>query len=287
MTKAISKQLLPVYDKPMIYYPLSVLMLAGIRDALLISTPEDLPLFEQLLGDGSQWGMQLQYAEQPRPEGLAQAFLIGAEFLGDHPACLILGDNLFFGHGFPELLERAVQRNHGGTIFGYQVQDPERYGVVEFDESGKALSIEEKPVRPKSHFAVPGLYFLDNRVVEVASALKPSARGELEIADVINFYLKRGELQVELMGRGFAWLDTGTYDSLLSAGAFIETLEKRQGLKVACLEEIALKKGWIDAERLSRTIEELAPCGYREYLEQLLKDARATQAAGPHASIIC
>lgn len=288
VTKAISKQLLPVYDKPMIYYPLSALMLAGIRDALIISTAADLPLFEHLLGDGSQWGIQLDYAEQPRPEGLAQAFLIGAEYLGGDPACLILGDNLFFGHGFPELLERAGRRTRGGTIFGYQVNDPQRYGVVEFDGAGKAISIEEKPARPKSQFAVPGLYFFDNRVVEVASALEPSSRGELEITDVIDFYLKRGELQVEVMGRGFAWLDTGTYDSLQSAGAFIETLEKRQGLKVACLEEIALRKGWISPEQLQRSIEAISPCGYRQYLEQLLKDDRDAQAAGPHASsIIC
>jgi len=273
ITKVVSKQLLPVYDKPMIYYPLSVLMLAGIRDILIISTPEDWSKFEALLNDGSQLGLRLSYAVQPRPEGLAQAFVIGKDFVGDDNACLILGDNIFYGHGFPDILQRAVQLDKGGLVFGYWVKDPERYGVVDFDKTGKVLSIEEKPKKPKSNYAVPGLYFFDNDVVEIASNLKPSARGELEIADVINTYLRRGNLRVELLGRGFAWLDTGTHDSLLEACAFIETIEKRQGLKVACIEEIAYHMGYIDAEQVRRLAEPLNKNEYGRYLREISKEA--------------
>jgi len=269
ITQVVSKQLLPVYDKPMIYYPLSVLMLAGIRDILVISTPEDRPKFEALLDDGSQLGLRLSYEVQPRPEGLAQAFIIGKEFIEEDNACLILGDNIFYGHGLPEILQRAVQLEKGGLVFGYWVKDPERYGVVDFDKTGKVLSIEEKPKKPKSNYAVPGLYFFDNDVVEIASGLKPSARGELEIADVINTYLKRGDLRVELLGRGFAWLDTGTHESLLEASAFIETIEKRQGLKVACIEEIAYYMGYIDAEQVRRLAEPLNKNEYGQYLLQI------------------
>jgi glucose-1-phosphate thymidylyltransferase len=274
ITKVVSKQLLPVYDKPMIYYPLSVLMLAGIREILIISTPQDCPRFEELLGDGSQLGIHLSYAVQPRPEGLAQAFIIGKEFLGSSGACLILGDNLFYGHGLPESLWRAGKIERGGLIFGYWVKDPERYGVLEFDRNGNVVSLVEKPQRPVSNYAIPGLYFFDNDVVEIASNLKPSARGELEIVDVINAYLQRGELQVELLGRGFAWLDTGTPESRLEACTFIETNEKRQGLKVACLEEIAYRMGYIDAEQVRRLAEPLRNNGYGAYLLQLLEESK-------------
>jgi len=273
ITQAVSKQLLPVYDKPMIYYPLSVLMLAGIRDILVISTPEDRSKFEALLGDGSQLGLRISYAAQPRPEGLAQAFIIGKDFIGKDNACLILGDNIFYGHGLPEILQRAVKLDKGGLILGYWVKDPQRYGVVDFDKTGKVLSVEEKPKKPKSNYAVPGLYFFDNDVVEIASGLKPSARGELEIADVINAYLKRGDLRVELLGRGFAWLDTETHDSLLEACAFIETIEKRQGLKVACIEEIACHMGYIDTDQVRRLAEPLEKNEYGQYLLRISKEA--------------
>jgi glucose-1-phosphate thymidylyltransferase len=272
ITKAVSKQLLPVYDKPMIYYPLSILLLAGIRDILIISTPEDLPRFETLLGDGDQWGLQFSYVSQPRPEGLAQAFVIGREFVGPDRVCLILGDNIFYGHGLPEILHRGVQLQKGGLIFGYWVRDPERYGVVEFDGSGKVLGIEEKPSKPKSHYAVPGLYFYDNEVVEIAAKLKPSARRELEITDVNREYLSRGELRVELLGRGFAWLDTGTHESLLEACTFIETIEKRQGLKVACIEEIAYRMGYIDADQVRELAKPLAKNGYGQYLLEVIAE---------------
>jgi len=272
ITKAVSKQLLPVYDKPMIYYPLSVLMLSGIREILVISTPVDLPRFRDLLADGSQWGIRISYAEQPRPEGLAQAFLIGKEFIGDGSVCLILGDNIFHGHGFQQILRRATQTRPGAVIFGYWVRDPERYGVVEFDAGGKVLSIEEKPRSPKSNYAVPGLYFFDRTVVDIASGLKPSKRGELEITDVINAYLSAGTLRVELLGRGFAWLDTGTHNSLLEAGMFVETIEKRQGLKVACVEEVAFRMGYIDAARLESLADQMRNNGYGEYLLQLLRE---------------
>jgi len=272
ITKTVSKQLLPIYDKPMIYYPISVLMLAGIREIFIISTPEDLPRFETLLGDGSQWGVKFSYREQPRPEGLAQAFLIGKEFIGKENVCLILGDNIFYGHGLNEILKRCVQSEKGGLIFGYWVKDPERYGVVELDDSGKVLSIEEKPKVPRSRYAVPGLYFYDNEVVEIASNLKPSARGELEITDVNKEYLKRGTLRVELLGRGFAWLDTGTHESLLEASNFIQTIEKRQGLKVACVEEVAYRMGFIDSDQVCRLAEPLSKNGYGQYLLQIVKE---------------
>lgn len=271
ITKAVSKQLLPVYDKPMIYYPLSILMLAGIREILIISTPEDLPKFRTLLEDGSQWGLRFSYIEQPRPEGLAQAFILGRDFIGRDKVCLILGDNIFYGHGLQATLQRAIQMDRGGVVFGYWVRDPERYGVVEFDASGRVLGIEEKPLKPKSSYAMPGLYFCDNRVIEIASNLKPSPRGELEITDVICEYLRREELRVEVLGRGFAWLDTGTHDSLIEASSFIETLEKRQGLKVACVEEIAYRMKYIDAEQLKALAEPLLKSGYGEYLMRILK----------------
>jgi len=272
ITKSVVKALLPIYDKPMIYYPLSILMLAGIRDILVISTPEDLPRFEILLGDGSQWGLRFSYAQQPRPEGIAQAFIIGKEFIDKDNVCLILSDNIFYGHGLPEILRRAVKIEKGGVIFGYWVKDPQRYGVVEFDGSRKVRSIEEKPKEPKSHYAVPGLYFYDNDVVEIASNLKPSARGELEITDVNREYLLRGDLRVELLGRGFAWLDTGTHESLLEACNFIETIEKRQGLKVACIEEVAYKMGYIDVNQVQRLAEPLCKNGYGQYLLQIIDE---------------
>lgn len=272
MTLAMSKQLLPVYDKPMIYYPLSTLMLAGIREILIISTPHDLPHFKRLLGDGSDWGMSLTYAEQPHPGGLAQAYLIGADFVADEPSALILGDNLYYGHSLPDMMARATTRSSGATIFAYHVRDPERYGVVAFDDTGKAISIEEKPKVPKSNWAVTGLYFYDAEVVEIARSLKPSPRGELEITDVNRIYLERGALSVESMGRGFAWLDTGTPDSLLEAGEFVRTLESRQGLRIACPEEIAARQGWISAAQLARLGERLAKGDYGQYLLRMARD---------------
>ena len=271
-TLAISKQLLPVYDKPMIYYPLSTLMLAGMRDILIISTPQDTPRFEQLLGDGSQWGLNLQYAVQPSPDGLAQAFVIGEQFLNGAPSALVLGDNIFYGHSLQPLLQRADTQRQGATVFAYHVQDPERYGVAEFDAQGKVLSLEEKPQQPKSSYAVTGLYFYDSQVVELAKALQPSPRGELEITDLNKLYLQQGQLNVQLMGRGYAWLDTGTHDSLLEAGQFIATIEQRQGLKVACPEEIAWRAGWIDAAQLQKLAQPLLKNGYGQYMQQLLKE---------------
>lgn len=274
ITKGVSKQLLPIYDKPMIYYPLSVLMLAGIREVLIISTPEDLPNFEKLLGDGSQFGIELSYKVQPSPDGLAQAFLIGEEFIGQDHVCLILGDNIYYGQHFSDQLQQASGREFGATVFGYHVTDPERFGVVEFDQSGKVLSIEEKPSQPKSAYAVTGLYFYDNRVIEFAKQVKPSARGELEITDINNAYLKDGSLNVELLGRGFAWLDTGTHESLLEAGQFVYTIEKRQSLKVACLEEISFHQGWINKEQLAESAEALKKTEYGQYLYKLLDEAK-------------
>jgi glucose-1-phosphate thymidylyltransferase len=272
-TLAISKQLLPVFDKPMIYYPLSTLMLAGMRDILIISTPQDTPRFQQLLGDGSQWGLNVQYAVQPSPDGLAQAFLIGETFLGHQPTALVLGDNIFYGHDFHHLLANAMARTEGASVFAYHVHDPERYGVAEFDAQGKVLSLEEKPRQPKSNYAVTGLYFYDNQAAELAKTLTPSPRGELEITDLNRLYLEQGRLSVEIMGRGYAWLDTGTHESLLDASQFIATLENRQGLKVACPEEIAFRQGWIDAGLLEALAQPLIKNGYGQYLIRLLKES--------------
>ena len=274
ITLGVSKQSLPVYDKPMIYYPLSVLMLAGIQEILIISTPTDLPGFQRMLGDGSQFGIKLSYAEQPSPDGLAQAFIIGADFVGDDNVCLVLGDNIFYGQSFTQTLVSASTREKGATVFGYYTADPERFGVVEFDKNGKAISIEEKPKKPKSNYAVTGLYFYDNDVLEIAANIKPSPRGELEITDVNNEYLRRGDLNVSVLGRGFAWLDTGTHDALLEAGHFVQTIEKRQGLKVACLEEIAFQKGWVTREQVALQAEALSKTGYGQYLARLIAGDR-------------
>ena len=271
ITRAVSKQLLPVYDKPMIYYPLATLMLAGIREVLVINTPHEQAMFQRLLGDGSQWGIEITYAVQPSPDGLAQAFTIGRDFIAGQPSCLVLGDNIFYGHGFTERLKRAAAREHGATVFGYWVRDPERYGVAEFDAAGKVIGLEEKPAQPKSHYAVTGLYFYDARVCDYAAALKPSPRGELEITDLNRCYLDDGSLHLEQLGRGFAWLDTGTHESLMEAGNYIETIENRQGLKVCCPEEIAYLNGWINAEQLLALAAPLAKTGYGQYLQQLTK----------------
>jgi glucose-1-phosphate thymidylyltransferase len=284
ITRSTSKQLLPVYDKPLIYYPLSTLMLAGITDILIITTPHDRPAFQALLQDGRQWGLDLGYAVQPRPEGLAQALLIGREFIGGESCCLILGDNIFFGHGLPELLRRAAGRRHGATVFAYRVSDPERYGVVEFDRHGRAVSLEEKPLRPRSNYAITGLYFYDGRAADLAARLTPSARGELEITDLNRLYLQTGALQVECMGRGFAWLDTGTCDSLLHAASFVQTVEERQGLKIACVEEVAFQMGLIGATELRRLAQPLLKSTYGRYLESILRDHEALNPAASTAA---
>lgn len=279
LTNVISKQLMPVYDKPMIYYPLSVLMLAGIREILIISTPNDLPLFERLLKDGSQWGLKFSYVEQPRPEGLAQAFILGKDFIADEPVCLILGDNIFYGHGLTEVLERAAKLSEGGLIFGYQVKNPQRYGVIEFNTNGQVISIEEKPLLPKSKYVVPGIYFYDSQVVEIASSLKPSARNELEITDLNLAYLNQGKLRVELLGRGYAWLDMGTHESLHQASNFIQTLEERQGLKIACIEEIAYSQGYITSFQLRQLAESMAKSSYGSYLMTILENEQDFESA--------
>ncbi len=271
ITRVVSKQLLPVYDKPMIYYPLSVLMLAGLREILIISTPQDLPRFQELLGDGSQWGLEFSYALQPRPEGLAQAFIIGRDFIGNDQVCMILGDNIFYGHGLPEKLKRAVSKKEGATVFGYWVKDPERYGVVTFDDKGRAVDIEEKPAHPQSNYAVTGIYFYDNLVSDIAAELPPSARGELEISDLNRIYLEKNALYVEKLGRGIAWFDTGTHESLMQASNFIQVIEERQGLKISCIEEIAYRMGYIDADQLQKLTAELAKNGYGQYLIDILE----------------
>ena len=272
VTQAVSKQLMPVYDKPMVYYPLTTLMLAGIRDILLISTPHDTPRFSELLGDGSQWGLNIEYCVQPSPDGLAQAFTLGKAFVDNHPSALVLGDNIFYGHELISHLQSCDQRQHGATVFAYHVNDPERYAVMEFDKGRKAISIEEKPLKPRSNYAVTGLYFYDNQVCDIAAAIKPSARGELEITDVNRFYLEKNELNVEIMGRGFAWLDTGTHDSLLDAAGFVATLQKRQGLMVACPEEIAYRQGWISAETVQKVASQLSKNSYGQYLSKILQE---------------
>ncbi len=286
LTQVVSKQLMPVYDKPMIYYPLSTLMLAGIREILIISTPTHLPLFEQLLGDGSQWGLEFSYVEQPSPDGLAQAFILGKDFIGDDPVCLVLGDNLFYGHGLVDVLNRAAKLKNGALIFGYRVAEPEHYGVVEFNETGRVISLEEKPIAPKSNYAVPGIYFYDSQVVEIATKLKPSPRNELEITDLSRVYLNQGQLKVELLGRGYAWLDTGTHESLHQAASFIQTLEQRQGFKIACVEEIAYRQGYIDAEQLYRLAKPLAKSGYGRYLMDIINTEANSHQIQNHQMVL-